>query len=180
MTNRILLRGVIKGLAEAAFPKVKVISGTPSQVAKVELERDQVLIATYSDFKQSREDVESSTERISQWGFFVGLLDNLDDGPNSYENALDTAEVLGEQLLKDLEEAGLDIGFRLSSIEKAPNGKIGSESTTGLWFIMTVDVSGCGINQWPDLSEYMNEISQRVSPYDWQGITQNIKALQLR
>lgn len=180
MTNRLLLRNIVKGLAEQAFPKVKVMSGNPSQVAKVDLERDQILIATYSDFKQRREEVESSTEQLQMWGFFVGLLDNLDNGPQSYENALDTAEILGEQFLRDLEETGLNVGFRLSAIEKAPNGKLGGESVTGLWFLMTVDITGCHANEWPDLSEYMNEISQRVSPYDWQGITQNINAIELR
>lgn len=180
MTNRILIRSVVEGIAKNAFPKSKVISGTPAQVAKVELKRDEVLIAIYSDFRSTRDEIESSVETFQGWGFFIGLLDNLDNSPEAYENALATAEILGEQILKDLEASGNDLGFNLKSIIKTPNGKRTGESTTGLWFEATIIFSACHANIFPDLSEYMGQLSQRISPYDWAGIEQNPNAIELR
>jgi hypothetical protein len=180
MSSTLLINGIWKGVAEAAFRNVVFKVGTPDQLARTELRTGQVFVGLFGGYNFTRNSIEDANEQTQNFGFTVGLLDNFEEDSNQQINCLATAEILIEQMLINLEAVGVDLGFQITGLRKSPVYKRGGESITGIWVECTVFINRCQDNSYSNLAEYIGELSNTISPYDWEGVTNNENSMRQR
>lgn len=171
MNAIVRIEAIFRGVAQGLYPKTKYISGTPDLVAQVELKKDEVLCALYQGYGLIEQQQGFQTTNL---GWFIGVQDTY-TGSNTERvlNAIGSAEVIMHQFNEGLKAQEEPEAIQIGNLELSPQFKQNQDLVSGVWCQAQISILDCGVKIFPDLSEYMGIISNRVSPLDWQGVIDN-------
>lgn len=152
------------------IPKAKVFSGTIDQISQQVVNEKYPIIGVLTGFDLD-EGIVSGNSKQSRILVYFGLADAFESTSEETDNIIGSMEILSDQFLDKLEPLQIDYQFQVLSAKQVPFFKSMSSTYSGIFIEMQMIVGECSVNVFPDLAEYQNEISRKVSPYNWQGIT---------
>lgn len=160
----------MKGLAGAILPKAKVFSGTPDQLSQNTINEDFPIIGIVTGFDLDKGLISASTKQASIMVYF-GIADSFESTSEETDNIIASMEILSDQFLEKLEPLSIDYRFQITTARQVPFFKAFGSTYSGMLVEMEVQAGVCDVNIFPDLATYQNEISRKITPYNWQGIT---------
>lgn len=175
MSKRSTIAAVFKQVAEAGFPTVQFRSGSPGNLAEVELGRNEVFIALGGEYTLKRDGAEAHTKSSGNFSYYIAIHDDSDTGTVEEEAILATAEVLNEQYLQDVVEVGQRYGFSLTGISETPVYKRTGETLSGLLITATLTITAIPENEFKVAKRVY--IDKDIHPYNWPDTNINEQAL---
>lgn len=175
MSSYLRLVDGLSGVAETMLAGIQVYNGTLDQINQDVLasgNADLPMIGIQEGFAMTQREVD---DQVKEGRIVIdfGLQDTPDSKPQHTRNIVASLDILIDQFLDQVLNVYGLYDLQVMNIERRPFYKR-MDCISGMMLQFDYRIGQCGPNVFPDLSEFMNEISKNVSPYDWQGITQRI------
>ena len=164
MSHFLEVMGCVKGISNGLLPVSTFEHGTNAYLNTVSNTANFPFIGLLEPFTFTQDDINNPAS--TNLNIYFLLADSNDTNSEEQFNIISTCDIITNQWLESFIENVETID--IINIKKEPVKKV-FDTLSGYILSIDIKVSSLFINSFPSVTTYANEISRKISPYNWQG-----------
>lgn len=155
----------IEALTVKLFPGTMLAVGSVLQLNEQAIKARQVFIGLDENFILTRATPDASSEQTTIL-LDVGIVARNNPTSKELSNAKQTADILSDTILTELPEIYEAFDVEMKQIRRVPYTNKSSGTLCGFLMEINLNVGGCDIADFGDLTKYTANITDQINPFD--------------